>query len=898
MYHCLELVFVVQKTAFFLLLINLPTNNLLTYLKRRYSGSQIRELNSIFKWRNRRISASERIAFLKLCLDNSVFPRDIYERVKKLKSRFASSIGRAFVKNEIAVEEEKLARLSRNLRYSLQCVSQFVSYYDWIRVNKLLGEAGCRLREKLRFDYHERLRWLKRQRFGSEELITASVFNFSSVQLTAAQMEVLARGPKFGIPPRSTCLEEIIGEFELYYKQVNSALLDSSLPVSKYAKEKDAFKAKLAGLAQDYSRIKQDSSSFPLGKEHMKALRELKRRSDIVITRPDKGAGVVLLNSIDYEAKMLDILNDPSKFECLGSCEDHDRTDLNEKALQAFLLRRWKSGEIGENVYKRCRPSGSIRPRMYGLPKVHKPDPIPLRPILSMVGSAQHELARWLTEVLEPVLTRYSSHVVSDSFTFCDDLREHRWGKNLENSFMCSFDVKSLFTNVPIDETINICLDSLYRCDDITPPGINEGLLRKLLVKCTSDVEFSFNGKMYRQIDGVAMGSPLGPILANIFLGFCESSIPDGQWPEFYRRYVDDTFSVFAGGKAEALMFLERLNSLHPALTFTMECESDRRLPFLDVHVIRATEDFSTTIYRKPTFSGLYTRWDSYCAPSQKFALIRSLALRAKRICSPEHLAGEIDNLKTIFTRNGYPLPITQRVIDRTLHPDPPVLTAGLKPICIRLPWLGEKSLSFSGRIERATRRLVPWCKPICCFGFRKAFNTCNKDVLPVEHISNVVYSFDCVCGHGYIGRTSQRLSERIKQHIPESLLPSVNVQRRAGRPRKVTRAMDSQTPPDDSVASRTRSRTARKREKPPDHVTSDQATIQLAVSGASSAITKHLSVSPTCLESVEPVEGRFSILSRARDLQHLQVLEAVYIAQRKPELCVQKEHLVKLCLV
>ena len=109
---------------------------------------------------------------------------------------------------------------------------------------------------------------------------------------------------------------------------------------------------------------------------------------------------------------------------------------------------------------------------------------------------------------------------------------------------------------------------------------------------------------------------------------------------------------------------------------------------------------------------------------------------------------------------------------------------------------------------------------------------------------------------------------------------------------------MDSQTPPDDSVASRTRSRTARKREKPPDHVTSDQATIQLAVSGASSAITKHLSVSPTCLESVEPVEGRFSILSRARDLQHLQVLEAVYIAQRKPELCVQKEHLVKLCLV
>ena len=245
---------------------------------------------------------------------------------------------------------------------------------------------------------------------------------------------------------------------------------------------------------------------------------------------------------------------------------------------------------------------------MYGVPKVHKPDLIPLRPILSMTASAQHELARWLTEVLEPVLRRFSSHVVSDSFNFCDDLREHWWGKSLNNSFMCSFDVKSLFTNVPLNETINICLDLLYRCDDITPPVIKEDLLRKLLVQCTSDVEFSFNGLMYRQVDGVAMGSPLGPILANIFLGYCENSIDDGEWPEFYRRFVDDTFALFLGDKTDALRFLKRLNAIHPALQFTMECENDCRLPFLYVHVIKAAEGLSTTIYRKPTFSGLYTR--------------------------------------------------------------------------------------------------------------------------------------------------------------------------------------------------------------------------------------------------------------------------------------------------
>ena len=107
---------------------------------------------------------------------------------------------------------------------------------------------------------------------------------------------------------------------------------------------------------------------------------------------------------------------------------------------------------------------------------------------------------------------------------------------------MCSFDVKSLFTNVPIDETIKICLDTLYRSEEVDPPRIDEPVLKKLLLKCTRDVEFSFNDRMYRQGDGVAIGSPLGPILANIFLGYCKSLIPEQRWPDLYRRYMDDPF--------------------------------------------------------------------------------------------------------------------------------------------------------------------------------------------------------------------------------------------------------------------------------------------------------------------------------------------------------------------
>ena len=242
---------------------------------------------------------------------------------------------------------------------------------------------------------------------------------------------------------------------------------------------------------------------------------------------------------------------------------------------------------MGEDVYKRVRPSGSVRPRMYGLPKIHKAEPIPLRPILSLAGSAQHELARWLAEQLQPVLDCFSSHCVQDYFAFCDILRQQ--DKLGDSAFMCSFDVKSLFTNVPLDETITICLNTLYRSEDTLPPSMDEQLFKKLLLKCTRGVEFSYDGNMYRQTDGVAMGSPLGPVLANIFLGYCESLIPDELWPSLYRRFVDDTFLLFLGGKDDAVRFLDKLNSLHSSLQFTIEEECERaffdiNLPQADIH--------------------------------------------------------------------------------------------------------------------------------------------------------------------------------------------------------------------------------------------------------------------------------------------------------------------------
>ena len=90
----------------------------------------------------------------------------------------------------------------------------------------------------------------------------------------------------------------------------------------------------------------------------------------------------------------------------------------------------------------------------------------------------------------------------------------------------------------------------------------------------TSSVEFSFNNNMYQQIDGVAMGSPLGPALANIFVGHQEQKLFNVvNRPLAYFRYVDDTFALF-NNEDDCYAFLSHLNSLHPSLRFTHEKES------------------------------------------------------------------------------------------------------------------------------------------------------------------------------------------------------------------------------------------------------------------------------------------------------------------------------------
>ena len=112
---------------------------------------------------------------------------------------------------------------------------------------------------------------------------------------------------------------------------------------------------------------------------------------------------------------------------------------------------------------------------------------------------------------------------------------------------MLSFDVNSLFLNVPLETTIDIILRRIYTNHELTT-SLTKKEMKELLLLCTKNVHFTFNGQIYIQVDGVAMGSPLAPLLADIFMIELERLlIPNLRKIKFWRSYVDDTCFVKIG---------------------------------------------------------------------------------------------------------------------------------------------------------------------------------------------------------------------------------------------------------------------------------------------------------------------------------------------------------------
>ena len=212
-----------------------------------------------------------------------------------------------------------------------------------------------------------------------------------------------------------------------------------------------------------------------------------------------------------------------------------------EKRVDNILKKLVASNSISEETRKSLKPVGTRPGIIYGLCKVHKDiiDNCPsFRPILSAINTATYKLAKSLVPILKSLTN--NEYTVKDLFAFAEESVEHN-----SEFFTGSLDVDSPFTNIPLEETIDICTNTLFENTEKVE-GLSKIEFKELLSLATKESYFIFNGKLYKQVNGVTVGSPLGPTLANAFLVHFEKNWlqnrPSGFKPYYYRRYVDDIF--------------------------------------------------------------------------------------------------------------------------------------------------------------------------------------------------------------------------------------------------------------------------------------------------------------------------------------------------------------------
>ena len=286
-----------------------------------------------------------------------------------------------------------------------------------------------------------------------------------------------------------------------------------------------------------------------------------------------------------------------------------------------------------------------------------------------------------------------------------------------------------------------------------------------------------YNDEYYDQVDGVAMGSPLGPVLANLFMGVHEKIwLRDfkGAPVLFYKRYVDDIFCMF-GKKEDAISFLNYLNTKHPNIKFTLECEENGRLAFLDVLVMKGLNgDLSMTTYRKPSNTGLLTNFLSFTSYSYKVGLIKCLCDRAHKINSSYELRiADLSYISSVLQKNCFPKYVIDKVFREYGQADvPPDPNAGeaitQEPRNYKLPFVGNYSNIARKKIKDL---LLNYCHDIDIriifvpFKIGQYFSA--KCKIPQALVSHVVYKFNCSCCNAcYIGQTTKHNSVRAQEHL------------------------------------------------------------------------------------------------------------------------------------
>lgn len=568
------------------------------------------------------------------------------------------------------------------------------------------------------------------------------IINTTTTLIPEKAQRVLQMGEKFAAQSPKLPLASIITDVEHAINQTRIS-----------EEKKNAIRQKVTHHLrrtnnQDSRAIQRKQCISGLQEDIIMTKNFLKEHPHLLVLKADKGNTTVIMTKSDYQARIENLLNDPTTYEPQTS----DPTASLQKEANGFIDDMHKKGYIDFNVKKYMTRHNSLAPKFYGLPKIHKQN-YPLRPVVSFTKSPLYSLSSFTANILSQA--RDDTHNIRSS----EDLIIRLENVTLEDdSIMISFDAIAMYTNIMVDLALS-CIEKRWK--DVKPfTALDKDLFFKILTFCLGNSYFIYNKTVYKQKTGLSMGSPLSAIVSEMVMDEIFDTISK-RFNEniiFMTKFVDD--SLFFMKEEICDDVLMTLNSFNNRLKFTCEKSKDS-MNFLDVTCIRSSDNsILFRHYTKPTYTGRLIHSLSHQPPALKLNTAVNIKDKWLKLSSEIYHKDIRRKLCNVLLDNGYSVNFIKSVFNFR-HKSK---TNNLHRKFYSVHYTGGSSFIIRKILKNLGSDVTIAFKNHNTF--KNRFFSHIKDPVPLGKQSELVYHIPCSeCPLSYIGETMQYLSKRLSQH-------------------------------------------------------------------------------------------------------------------------------------
>ena len=698
-------------------------------------------------------NASASIGFIKKCLHLHITPKFAKVHGQFIEDNEKHNAERSVLCSHLRRHISTLNDLTTSHRDASQ---ELLSITGGVIFNLLLKKINITSRTLRLSSFqtkNKKLLLLRRTYNNNHKLYDIPVINLSSVELTKKELWQLSYGLDHSFVDKNKHVKKTIASsFESLAQSIDNTVSNE---------ERENLHEFLRAYCDIFTKNVYSSKDFTYSN-----LSRLIRNKTIAIIPGDKDPCVIVMDKADYIQKIQDMIDEGINKGVYKKTEDKTLHEL--KNFKAFIYRNFKKYEHYE---KMCAPSNTPA-QLYGTAKTHKFDNISnitveslkFRPIIAQTGTCMYNAAQVISEYLKPLYVG-NEYIIHNTQDFARLIQSQ---PPLEhNEEYASYDVESLFTNVPVKETIEYILEEIYKNKRL-PKICTRLILKRLLLKLTTESTFVFQSTYYKQTDGCTMGGPLSVTFSNIYLTKLELDKVKPTKPKFYKRFVDDVITRRRTDQPDLL--LEEINKYHPNIKFTVESNPSK---FLDTNITTNTDNkISTSVHRK--VNKLPSHWTSQVPKRYKRNAINGDLNRSYRI--GQDFNYEKGKIMSKFTRAGFPVRFTNSVfeqfenklkstdsdsdliIPKFLFEEPKKFILIDIPFCESNETLAKR---FLNKLNIFTKNQIDFAIKWSTKKVKQLFRLKDTNRYPACKI----YEGNCSCNKNYIGETKRNVQTRWNEH-------------------------------------------------------------------------------------------------------------------------------------